>query len=40
MALEKGAQAVIFDVSDDAKAAAEVSAQMQLQLYQFIKYGT
>lgn len=25
MALDKGAQAVIFDVSDDANAAAEVS---------------
>lgn len=34
MALEKGAQAVIFDVSDDAKAAAEVSVQAQLKLYQ------
>ena len=40
MALEKGAQAVIFDGSDDAKAAAEVSEQTQLQLYQFIKYLT
>lgn len=27
MALDKGAQAVIFDVSDDADAAAEVSAK-------------
>lgn len=27
MALDKGAQAVIFDVSDDANAAAEVSVQ-------------
>lgn len=26
MALDKGARAVIFDVSDDADAAAEVSA--------------
>lgn len=37
MALEKGAQAVIFDVSDDANAAADVSERTQLQLYQFIK---
>lgn len=27
MALNKGAQAVIFDVSDDANAAAEVTAK-------------
>lgn len=27
MALDKGAQAVIFDVSDDADAAAEVSVE-------------
>lgn len=27
MALDKGAQAVIFDVSDDADAAAEVSVR-------------
>lgn len=35
MALDKGAQAVIFDVSDDANAAAEVSvkARLQTQLY-------
>lgn len=38
MALDKGAQAVIFDVSDDANAAAEVSVQTRLQLYSFIKY--
>ncbi len=29
MALDKGAQAVIFDVSDDANAAAEVTVQTQ-----------
>ena len=34
MALDKGAQAVIFDVSDDANAAAEVSAHTQTQLLQ------
>lgn len=28
MALNKGAQAVIFDVSDDANAAAEVTASL------------
>lgn len=33
MALDKGAQAVIFDVSDDANAAAEVSAQTQSYSY-------
>lgn len=30
MALDKGAQAVIFDVSDDANAAAEVSVKARL----------
>lgn len=33
MALDKGAQAVIFDVSDDANAAAEVSVKARLLLY-------
>lgn len=33
MALEKGAQAVIFDVSDDAKAAAEVSILPKTRLH-------
>lgn len=36
MALDKGAQAVIFDVSDDANAAAEVSL---LKLYHKVKNG-
>ena len=31
MALDKGAKAVIFDVSDDANAAAEVSVQAQFK---------
>lgn len=39
MALEKGAQAVIFDVSDDAKAAAEVGVQAQLELQQRCRNG-
>ncbi len=38
MALDKGAQAVIFDVSDDANAAAEVSVQTQLQLCSLMEY--
>lgn len=33
MALDKGAQAVIFDVSDDANAAAEVSSHHWLFIY-------
>jgi len=37
MALDKGAQAVIFDVSDDANAAAEVSARTQLRLHSSMK---
>lgn len=39
MALKKGAEAVIFDVSDDANAAAEVSiiGQLQTQLCSFMK---
>ena len=32
MALDKGAQAVIFDISDDANAAVEVSVHQQLWL--------
>lgn len=38
MALDKGAQAVIFDISDDASAAAEVSMQPQLKLCQSIRW--
>lgn len=42
MALDKGAQAVIFDVSDDANAAVEVSLkaclQTQLQPYSVLKH--
>lgn len=33
MALDKGAQAIIFDVSDDANAAAEVSVKTQSYSY-------
>lgn len=32
MALDKGAQAVIFDIRNDASAAAEVSVQTLLKL--------